>query len=263
MGGGLRQLGHPMLATILTVGMTGIGHADESSSVPLAPAEPVLAEELELMKEEETVSIASRYEQPISQAPSNVYVIADEDIRHSGATDIPTVLRRIPGLEVMQTTGADFNVSVRGDNQLQANKLLVMIDGRSIYVDNSGLLHWKLLPVTLPEIKRIEVLKGPVSAVYGFNAFDGIINIITKSPEEMRGTTVQFGGGELGTISSSAIHAGTRGNFGYRLHTLRRRTSSASGRQLQPLESSRRLQILETEGFGGLLPRRGSGRVGI
>ena len=217
MGDGLRQLGHPMLATLLTVGMTGIGHADESSSVPPAPAEPVLAEELELMKEEETVSIASRYEQPISQAPSNVYVITDEDIRHSGATDIPTVLRRIPGLEVMQTTGADFNVSVRGDNQLQANKLLVMIDGRSIYVDNSGLLHWKLLPVTLPEIKRIEVLKGPVSAVYGFNAFDGIINIITKSPEEMRGTTVQFGGGELGTISSSAIHAGTRGNFGYRL----------------------------------------------
>src|SRR5215208_1536350 len=73
---------------------------------------------LELMREEETVSIASRYDQPISQSPSNVYVITDEDIRNSGAIDIPTVLRRIPGLEVMQTTGADFNVSVRGDNQL-------------------------------------------------------------------------------------------------------------------------------------------------
>src|SRR5690606_25729948 len=103
------------------------------------------------------------------QAASNVYVITDEDIRHSGATDIPTVLRRIPGMEVMQTTGADFNVSVRGDNQLTANKLLVMIDGRSIYVDAAGTVYWKNLPVTLPEIKRIEVLKGPAAAVYGFN----------------------------------------------------------------------------------------------
>jgi outer membrane receptor protein involved in Fe transport len=58
-------------------------------------------------------------------------------------------------------------------------------------------VFWKSLPVTLPEIKRIEVLKGPASAMYGFNAFDGVINIITKSPEEMKGTTLQFGGGEL------------------------------------------------------------------
>ena len=176
-----------------------------------------VAEELELLKEEETVSIAVRHEQPISQAPSNVYVITDEDIRQSGAPDLPTVLRRIPGMEVMQTTGADFNVSMRGDNQLAANKLLVMVDGRSIYIDAQGLVLWKLLPVTLPEIKRIEVLKGPASALYGYNAFDGIINIITKSPDEIKGTTLQFGGGEFGTISSSAIHAGKVDKFGYRL----------------------------------------------
>jgi iron complex outermembrane receptor protein len=179
-------------------------------------SDQALIPELELIKEEESVSIASRYEQPISQAPSNVYVITDEDIRHSGATDIPTILRRIPGMEVMQTSGADFNVSIRGNNNLAANKLLVMVDGRSIYVDVAGLVHWKLLPVTLPEIKRIEVLKGPASAVYGFNAFDGIINIITKSPQEMKGTTLQFGGGEFGTISSAAIQAGTLGKLGYR-----------------------------------------------
>ena len=101
----------------------------------------------------------------------------------------------------MQVTGADFNVSVRGDNQLAANKLLVMVDGRSIYVDTQGQVYWKAIPVTLPEIKRIEVLKGPASVLYGFNAFDGIINIITKSAEEMKGTTLQFGGGTYGTIS--------------------------------------------------------------
>ena len=173
--------------------------------------------ELQLIKEEETVSIASRYEQPISQAPSNIYVITDDDIRHSGATDLPTVLRRVPGLEVMQMSGADFNVSARGNNQPIANKMLVLVDGRSIYVDVQATVWWKAIPVTLPEIKRIEVLKGPASSIYGFNAFDGIINIITKSPEELKGTTLQFGGGELGTISSAAIHANKIGDFGYRL----------------------------------------------
>ncbi len=178
-----------------------------------------LAEPLETLRfmQEETVVTASRLPQPISQAPSNMYVVTDEDIRQSGATDLPTVLRRIPGLEVMQVTGADFNVSVRGNNQLQANKLLVMVDGRAIYNDAQGFVLWKMVPVTLPEIKRIEVLKGPASVLYGFNAFDGVINIITKAPEEMRGTTLQFGGGELGTISSAAVHAGTAGKLGYRL----------------------------------------------
>jgi len=202
-----------MLTIVLVAQAPPPGYTEELSTQP----DQVLIPELQLIKEEETVSIASRYEQPISQAPANVYVITDEDIRHSGATDIPTILRRVPGLEVMQASGADFNVSVRGNNQLLANKILVMVDGRSIYVDAQGSVFWKLLPVTLPEIKRIEVLKGPASAVYGFNAFDGIINIITKSPEEIKGTTVQFGGGELGTISSAAIHADTIGKFGYRL----------------------------------------------
>jgi len=212
----LQRSGHPILVVVLTVSLSGLAVAAPTLERP-EPAPISVSEELELLKEEETVSIASRYEQPISQAPSNVYVITDEDIRISGATDIPTLLRRIPGMEVMQTSGADFNVSVRGDNQTNANKLLVMVDGRSIYNDLQGTINWKLLPVTLPEIKRIEVLKGPASAVWGFNAFDGVINIITKSPEEMKGTTLQFGGGSYGTIMASAIQAGTVDKFGYRL----------------------------------------------
>jgi iron complex outermembrane receptor protein len=202
-----------MLTIVLVAQVPLPGYTEELST----ESDQVLIPELELIKEEETVSIASRYEQPISQSPSNVYVITDEDIRQSGAPDIPTILRRVPGLEVMQTTGADFNVSARGDNQLVANKMLVLVDGRSIYIDAQGSVFWKMIPVTLPEIKRIEVLKGPASSVYGFNALDGIINIITKSPEDMKGTTLQFGGGEFGTISSAAVHAGKVGKFGYRL----------------------------------------------
>ena len=182
-----------MLAALLTVGLAAPVHAETHPEAVSPPAvEAPLVEELELLKEEESVSIASRYDQPISQAPSNVYVITDEDIRQSGALDIPTLLRRIPGMEVMQMNGADFNVSVRGDYRPNGNKLLVMVDGRSIYIDFQGQVIWKLLPVTLPEIKRIEVLKGPASAESGFNAFDGVINIITKSPEEIKETTLKF-----------------------------------------------------------------------
>jgi iron complex outermembrane receptor protein len=201
-----------IILTIFILSFLPIGSVTAQS--PILTKETV--EELRLLKEE-TVITASMHEQPISQSPSNVYVITDEDIRHSGATDIPTLLRRVPGMEVMQITGADYDVSVRGDNQLQANKLLLMVDGRSVYFDTQGFALWKAIPVTLPEIKRIEVLKGPASAVYGFNAFDGVVNIITKSPEEMRGTTLQFGGGEFGTITAAGIQAGTLDKFGYRL----------------------------------------------
>ncbi|MDT7043052.1 TonB-dependent receptor [Candidatus Nitronereus thalassa] len=180
--------------------------------------------------QEETVSIAVLHEQPISEAPSNVYVITDDDIRLSGATDLPTVLRRVPGLEVIQMTAADFNVSVRGDNQLRANKLLVLIDGRSIYEDIQGEVFWKMIPVTLPEIKKIEVLKGPASAVYGFNAFDGVINIITKSPEEMKGMHVQVGAGELGSVTSSAVYGGKYDKLGYRLSLGRDQTNQWDSR---------------------------------
>lgn len=183
---------------------------------PSSTIEKQIQEEALYLKEE-TVSIASRYEQPISRSPSDVYVITDEDIRSSGATDIPTLLRQIPGMEVMQMNAVDLNVSVRANNELLANKVLVMIDGRSIYIDQSGQVLWKFLPVALTEIKRIEVLKGPASAVYGFNAFDGVVNIITKSPAELKGTTLQAAGGELGTLLTNAVQAGTMGSFGYRL----------------------------------------------
>lgn len=215
--------------------------------------EQQLQEETLYLKEE-TVSIASRYEQPISQAPSNVYVITDEDIRNSGATDIPTLLRQVPGMEVMQMNAVDFNVSVRGNNQLLANKLLILVDGRSIYIDQSGTFLWKFLPVALNEIKRIEVLKGPASAVYGFNAFDGVINIITKSPEEMKGTTLQMAGGQVGTLLTSAVHAGTVGNWGYRL---------SGGHEQQQRWSDRGAPALNNQRITGIAEYRllNSGRI--
>jgi iron complex outermembrane receptor protein len=114
---GMAQLRGPQkslllaMLTMVIIAQTPIpGYTEESSTQSSQAVIP----ELELIKEEETVSIASRHQQPNSKAPSNVYVITDEDIRHSGAADIPTILRRVTGLDVMQTTGTAFNVSIRG-----------------------------------------------------------------------------------------------------------------------------------------------------
>jgi outer membrane receptor protein involved in Fe transport len=115
-----------LTATILCLFANSILYAASDEQSPTTPAGidlELIQEELEFLKEE-TVSIAAAHEQPISEAPSNVYVITDEDIRQSGAVDLPSVLRRIPGLEIIQMTTGFFDVSMRGDNQLLSNKLL-------------------------------------------------------------------------------------------------------------------------------------------
>jgi len=100
------------------------------------------------------------------------------------------------------------------------------------------------LPVALTEIKKLEILKGPAAAVYGFNAFDGIVNIITKSPEEMKGTTLQVAADETGTLLTTAVHAGTTGNLGFRLSGGHEQTQRWLDRDIPALNGQR---------FGGLV----------
>ena len=123
---------------VIACGLIALPKSWAEISLPIPRTSSAVDREIQdeaLYLREETVNIASRYEQPISQAPPDVYVITDEDIRNSGATDVPTLLRQVPGMEVMQTNAVDFNVSVRGNNQALANKVLVLVDGRSIYLD--------------------------------------------------------------------------------------------------------------------------------
>jgi iron complex outermembrane recepter protein len=210
----------PYILAAVTLSLLWSGSCVASDILPIprtsSLTDTALQEET-LYLREETVVTAIRREQPISQSPSNLYVITEEDIRLSGATDIPTLLRRVPGMEVIQMTAGEFNVSARGNNQQRANKLLVLVDGRSVFIEIQATVPWVHLPITFPEIKRIEVLKGPASAIYGFNAFDGVVNIITKSGAEMAGTTIQAGYGEFGTFRSAGVQAGTIGKFDYRL----------------------------------------------
>ena len=131
---------------------------------------------------EETVVAASRRAQATLDAPNAITVITGDEIRASGLRSLADILRRVPGAEVMTMGLGSANVSFRGFNQRIANKVLLLIDGRPEYQDFLGVTLWAVLPVGLEEIERVEVIRGPGSALYGANAMLGVVNIITRSP---------------------------------------------------------------------------------
>jgi outer membrane cobalamin receptor len=128
----------------------------------------------------EVTSISKR-EQKTSQAAGAVFVISREDIGHSGALNIPDLLRMVPGLDVAQIDAGKWAISARGFNGQYSNKLLVLVDGRTVYSPIFAGVFWDSQNVPLDTIERIEVIRGPGAAVWGSNAMNGVINIITRS----------------------------------------------------------------------------------
>lgn len=131
---------------------------------------------------EETVVAASRRSQSALEAPASVTIITGDEVRASGLESLPELLRRVPGAEVMALGLSSHDVSFRGFNQRVSNKVLVLIDGRPEYQDYLGLTLWPAIPIAPEEIERIEVIRGPGSAMYGSNAMLGVVNIITRAP---------------------------------------------------------------------------------
>jgi iron complex outermembrane recepter protein len=150
------------------------------------------------------VTSASKKEQKLSSVAAAIFVITQEDIRNSGATNIPDLLRMVPGLDVAQINANTWAISSRGFNLQFANKLLVLIDGRAVYTPLFGGVNWDTQDVPLEDIERIEVIRGPGGTVWGANAVNGVINIITKKAAETQGGLVTGGGGtqaqEFGTL---------------------------------------------------------------
>lgn len=188
------------------IGIICFGPASQSSL--WAQEKEKKRKEALLFQEVPVVITAARKEQPITEAPTTITVITSEDIRYSGATNIPDVLRMAAGVDVMTITARDQVVGVRGPVTPLSSQLLVLIDGRSIYMDLYDHVYWDALPVGLEEIDRIEVVKSPASALYGANAYSGVINIITKSPEQLAGTTLHITAGTQNTFIGSLLHAG-------------------------------------------------------
>ncbi|MBI1790303.1 MAG: TonB-dependent receptor [Acidobacteria bacterium] len=141
------------------------------------------------------VASVSRREQKISQSASAVYVISAEEIRRSGLASIPELLRMVPGVQVARISVHEWAVTARGFNNQFANKLLVLIDGRTIYTSAYGGVLWDLQEPLLEDIQRIEVIRGPGAAMRGANAVNGVINIVTRHTKDTQGALVSTSGG--------------------------------------------------------------------
>ena len=164
------------------------------------------------------VTSVSKTEQKMSRAAAAIFVITQEDIHHSGATNIPDLLRMVPGLDVSQINANAWSVSSRGFNQQFTNKLLVLIDGRAVYSPLLGGVNWDTQDVPLDDIDRIEVIRGPGATIWGANAVNGVINIVTKSASETQGGLITAGGGTEGKAQATAQYGGTiHGATSYRI----------------------------------------------
>ncbi len=142
------------------------------------------------------VTLASRKPQKISQTAAAVFVITNEDIRRSGAASIPELLRIVPGLQVARISSSKWAVTSRGFNNIYANKLLILIDGRTVYSPLFSGVFWDVQDTFLEDVDRIEVIRGPGASLWGANAVNGIINIKTKHTEDTEGGLVYAGFGK-------------------------------------------------------------------
>ncbi|MDE3038653.1 MAG: TonB-dependent receptor, partial [Pseudomonadota bacterium] len=143
------------------------------------------------------VTSVSKTPEKADQAAAAIYVITQEDIQRSGATNIPELLRMVPGLDVAQAGAHDWAVSSRGFNNQFANKLLVLIDGRTVYNPLFSGTFWEVQDVPLEDIDRIEVIRGPGATQWGANAVNGVINIITKKAKDTQGKLVSVSAGNM------------------------------------------------------------------
>src|SRR5437016_1571532 len=158
-------------------------------------AQPDLTElPIETLLGIEVTSVA-RHSEKLSQSPAAISVITEDDIRRSGALSIPDALRLVPGMEAARLDSSQWAVSARGFNDGFANKLLVLQDGRSIYTPLFSGVFWDVQGTMLEDLDRIEVIRGPGATLWGANAVNGVINIMTRSAKETQGVLLTAGGG--------------------------------------------------------------------
>jgi iron complex outermembrane receptor protein len=165
---------------------------------------------------EEQVVTAGVHASSEAKAPASLTVITADEIRFTGAATVPEILRRVPGVDVAEMNPSDTNVSIRGFNRRVANKVLVLVDGRSVYQDFLGATLWPLLDVSVQDIARIEVIRGPGSALYGANAYAGVVNIITRTGDEVNGGRAFLQTGNYGSVQGALSAGGRNGKITYR-----------------------------------------------
>jgi iron complex outermembrane receptor protein len=158
-----------------------------------------------------TVTSVSKKSQKLADAAAAIYVITQDDIHRSGVTTIPDALRMVPGVQVAQIDSNKWAVTSRGFNGRFANKLLVLMDGRSLYTPFFVGVYWEIQDYVLDDIERIEVIRGPGAALWGSNAVNGVVNIITKSADKTIGGLINSGGGSNETAFATARYGAAVG----------------------------------------------------
>ncbi len=165
------------------------------------------------------VTAVSKEPEEVWATPAAIYVLTQDDIRRSGATTIPDVLRLVPGVEVAQMDSGHWAVAIRGFNSQFSRYMLVLIDGRNVYSPLQGGVYWEGQMVPLDDIERIEVIRGPGGTIWGSNAVNGVINVITKSAKDTPGTVVTAGAGNIDRFGGEYRYGGSAGkNFDYRVY---------------------------------------------
>jgi len=165
------------------------------------------------------VTSVSKKAQRRSEAAAAIFVISNDDIRRSGATHIAEVLRQVPGISVARLDSNKWSVTSRGFGGRFSNKLLVLVDGRSVYTPLFSGVYWEALDVPLDDVDRVEVIRGPGSTVWGANAVNGVINIVTKSAADTQGGLVSAGGGTELNALGRFRYGGAIGELGhYRIY---------------------------------------------
>src|SRR3989475_6688301 len=165
------------------------------------------------------VTTASKEPVKASQTPAAIYVITQEDIRRSGATSIPEALRLAPGVEVARIDSNTWSLGVRGFGSALSRSVLVLIDGRSVYTPLFAGVYWQVQDTLIEDIERIEVIRGPGGTIWGANAVNAVINIITKNAKDTRGTLASIGGGNLDQgFAHFRYGAGNDKGFDYRIY---------------------------------------------
>jgi len=218
---GLRRT-WPFLILIGT--LAGVARPQEKNLPPQQTPAPKVSQDLGQMSIEDlmTLSVTSgaKKEEPVRQTAAAIFVVTSEDIRRSGAATLPDVLRIVPGMDVAQINGSTFAVSSRGFNDEFSNQMLVLVDGRTAYSALYSGVFWDALDILLADVDRIEVIRGPGAALWGTNAVNGVINIITKKVEQTQGGLVTAAGGNTEGGYGAAQYGGRIRNLGfYRVFT--------------------------------------------
>lgn len=206
-----------MQATLRAVLVCVLSSASLAAQEPPASGESpsdLASLDLAALMQLEITSVSRRSER-LSDAASSVYVITADEIRRSGATNLPEVLRLAPNLDVVHINAMGYAVSARGFINGAANKLLVLIDGRSVYTPLFSGVVWDEQDVLLEDVERIEVISGPGGTLWGVNAVNGVINIITRAAKDTQDTLLTLGGGNRGTLAALRYggRAGSSGHF--------------------------------------------------